>query len=58
MGKRPLTGILLRESATLGVGTAGTHFGRPPMPGHNDDKYPHSGCPIGIQHVTRQLSMP
>ena len=24
------------------------------MPGHNDDKIPHSGCPIGIQHVTGQ----
>ena len=24
------------------------------MLGHNDDKIPHSGCPIGIQHVTRQ----
>ena len=24
------------------------------MPGHNDDKIPQNGCPIGIQHVTRQ----
>ena len=24
------------------------------MPGHNGDKIPHSGCPIGIQHVTGQ----
>ena len=24
------------------------------MPGHNDYKIPHSGGPIGIQHVTRQ----
>ena len=24
------------------------------MPGQNDDKIPHSGCPIGIQHVTGQ----
>ena len=52
--KRPLTGILQRESATAGVSTTGTHFGRPPMPGHNDDKIPHSGCSIGIQHVTGQ----
>ena len=20
------------------------------MPSHNDDKVPHSGCPIGVQH--------
>ena len=24
------------------------------MPGHNDDKIHHSGCPIDIQHVTGQ----
>ena len=24
------------------------------MPGHNDDKIPYSGGPIGIQRVTRQ----
>ena len=24
------------------------------MLGHNDDKIPHSGCPINIQHVTGQ----
>ena len=36
------------------VSTTGTHFGRPPIPGHNDNKIPHSGCPIGIQHVTGQ----
>ena len=24
------------------------------MPGHNNDKIPHSGGPIGIQHVTGQ----
>ena len=24
------------------------------MSGHNDDNVPHSGCPIGIQHVTGQ----
>ena len=24
------------------------------MTSHNDDKVPHSGCPIGIQHDTRQ----
>ena len=36
------------------VGTTGTHFGRPLIPGHNDNKTPHSGCPIGIQHITGQ----
>ena len=24
------------------------------MPGHNEDKIPHNGCPIGIQHVIGQ----
>ena len=43
-----LTGIHRRESATLRVCRAGTHFGGPPMQGHNYDKIPHSGCPIGI----------
>ena len=52
--KCPFTGILRRESVTSGVDTMGTHFGRPPMLGHNDDKIPHSGCPISIQHVTGQ----
>ena len=27
-------------------------LGDPPMSGHNVDKIPHNGCPIGIQHVT------
>ena len=27
------------------------------MPGHNDDKIPHSGCPIGIQRVTARTSL-
>ena len=27
-------------------------LGDPPMPSHHDDKVPHSGGPIGIQHVT------
>ena len=29
-------------------------LGDPPMPGHNDNKIPHSGYPIGIQYVTGQ----
>ena len=39
------------EKVLLWVSTTSTHFGRPPMPGHNDNKIPHSGGPIGIQHV-------
>ena len=42
------------ESTAPGISTTSTHFRRPPMPSHNDDKIPHSGSPIDIQHVTRQ----
>ena len=32
-------------------------LGDPPIPGHNDDKIPHSRGPIGIHHVTKQPSL-
>ena len=56
-GKRPIIGILRRESATPGIGTACTHFRRPPMPGHNDDKIPHSGCPLAYNILLGRPSL-
>ena len=51
IGIEKLEGILRRESIAPKISTIGAHSRRPPMLGHNDDKIPHHGGPIGVQHV-------
>ena len=41
-----LRGFCREKVLPLGVHTASAHFGRPPVPGNNDNKISHSRCPL------------
>ena len=49
-----LRGFFGERVLPLGLVQLVLTLGDPPMPGHNDDKIPHRGGPIGVQHVTGQ----
>ena len=43
-----LRGFSGEKSATFGVNTVSAHFGRPPLPGNNDNKISHSRFPLNL----------
>ena len=53
LDQHPPTRILWRKSATFGVNTVSSHFGRPLMPSNNDSKISHSRCPLSVTPRSR-----